>query len=132
MLAGPDEQHLRAHERAVHGEEREERVGPRVAARGSVVLKQTGGESRAAERGQVHHQEREIVGDVERPQRGVELDAIDDAHAVRFEHDVLGSEVAVALAHEPGPCALIEAPLVRPGERGDELRERLNPLPLGV
>jgi hypothetical protein len=51
---------------------------------------------------QVHYQERKIQPDVLLAQPGVERDAVDDLNAA-LEHDVLGPQVAVTVANEPGP-----------------------------
>ena len=58
----------------------------------------------ASARREVHDQEREIVGHVELPQPAVKLDAVDDLQCLA-EQDVLGTQVAVDLAHEAVPRA---------------------------
>ena len=72
-----------------------------------------------AERLEVHGQEREVAADVDDAQRRVELEAVDDLDAA-LEQDVLGAQVAVAVADEPGGGARLELGAARGQERPRE------------
>ena len=112
-LRGAQEVDLRADERAHRAQEREQRVAAGVAAGVAVAAQQGAGEVVVAPR-DVHDQEREVVADVGDPQVTVELDAVDRLD-VGAEQDVLGAQVAVAVADVSGRGAVLEL-----GSEGDE------------
>ena len=73
QLRGAQEVDLRAHERAHRAQEREQLVAARVAAGGAVAAHERARELVVAA-GDVHDQEREVVGDVGDAQVAVELE----------------------------------------------------------
>ena len=79
----------------------------RVARRPCVGLQQPLGQIGAAVVVQVHSQEGHVGGHVRVAKAAVELDAVEDAHAVR-EADGVQADVAVAVADPPLPDALLE------------------------
>ena len=106
-LLGAQQRHLGAHLRAVGGEEREQRVAAGIAARGAVLPHQRVRKVGPARLVELHERERQVGRDVDPAQRGLELDAVDDADALA-EQDVLEPQVAVAVAHEPAGGARVE------------------------
>ena len=78
-------------------------------------------------RAQIHHQEGEIVGDVERAQARVELDAIHDRQLRRHD-DVLGAQVTVDLANQPAPPSGVQRRLVGRDEGSQEPAQRRDPV----
>ena len=74
------------------------------------------GEPLASPSGQVEHEKRQVVGDVELTQLAIELDAVDDAYSVT-EKNVLGAQVAVSIADESAARTLGERLGVRRNER---------------
>ena len=89
------------------------------------------GEPIPAPADQVHHHEREVVGDVELAQRGFELHAVDNLKRLAEEH-VLGAQVAVPLSHQPPSCAGVQHLRVRRHERVREALQGQNSLDLGA
>ena len=59
--------------------------------------------------GQVHGQEREVVGDVDEAQPRVELQAVERDEASTPAHDIAAMQVAVAFAHAAGAASLEHA-----------------------
>ncbi len=99
-LLGAQQRHLRADERSVHPEEREERVWRHRAPGLAVAVEERVAEPVVArEVEQLHAQERELIRHVDRPQVG-ELQPIDHLHAAVVDQDVLGAEVAVTVDDE--------------------------------
>ena len=113
-LGRAQEVDLRAHQRAHRAEEREQAVAARVAAARAVAAHQRASELVVAP-GHVHDQEREVVADVGHAEPAIELDAVDGLDALA-EQDVLGAQVAVAVAHA--------ARARPPGELGSEAGQR--------
>ena len=113
---------------AVGGEEGEHRWLARVAARRAVGAGQLARGGLRAARDEVHHQVGKVIARVDGAQRGVEFHAVDDLD-LGLAHDVLGPQVAVAVAHQAalGTLAQQRAPARQPGpgERargGDRIR----------
>ena len=121
-LRGAQEVDLGAHERAHRAQEREQRVAARVAARGTVAAHEGSGEIVVAAR-DVHDEEREVVADVGDPELGVELDAVDRVDALT-EQDVLGAQVAVAVADQSGRRATHELGRRSPSSAARQKRAR--------
>lgn len=92
-------------------EQRQQLVRPRGASGFPVGRDERARGAGRAAPGQVHDQEGEVIGDVERPQDRVELDAVDDLGRLAEEH-VLGSQISVHLAHEPVASARVECGFV--------------------
>ena len=130
-LGPAQERDLRAHERAVGGVEGDQRIRARVAAGVPVGIDEDLAEALAAERGQIEHEEGEVVGHVQLAQPGVELDAVDDSHAIA-EEDVFGAEVPVALADLPAAGARPEGLGVGGHERVREPLETQHSLDLAA
>ena len=97
-LARPHQCDLRPDQRPLRGEEVDERVVAWIAARLAVGRDERDGEPLVATQ-QVHDEEGEIEADVDLPQGRVELHAVDDLDPA-LEHDVLGAQVPVAVAHQ--------------------------------
>ena len=57
---------------------------------------------------EIHHEERDVVRDVDIPQGIVELDAVEDARAVVETVDVGGLQVSVSITRKPGPRPMCE------------------------
>ena len=90
---------LRAHQGAEAREPGEQRLVAGITTRVPVGDDDPVGDRGRAERLEVHDEEGEIERHVADPQRGIELEAVDDLRRVG-QDDVLGPEIAVALAHE--------------------------------
>ena len=109
MLAGPDQEHLGPDQCPVHCEERDERIRSRITAGGTVFGEQHVREPLAAERGQVHDEEREIVRRHPRTQSPRSNSTQSTTLTPPgLEHDVLGAQIAVTFPHEPGPGTGVE------------------------
>src|SRR5450755_4836642 len=98
MLGSADESHLRAHQRAMRGVERDQRIIAGGASGFTVGTHEHRGEARPATCGEVHDEECEVISDVELAQPGVELDAVHDEGG-SVEEDVLGPQVSMSLTH---------------------------------
>ncbi len=121
MLGGSHEQDLGAHQCPVDRKERHQRAITGIAARGAVGVKQLGREPLASECRQVHDQEREVVGDIQRSQLRIELHAVYDTH--RPEQHMLGAQITVAPSRAAARRARIEQPPARRDERRHEPRQ---------
>src|SRR5690242_12279825 len=124
-LGGPHECHLGTHERPVGGVEGDEPVLTWITAGLAICPYEQLTEAFSAMRGEIEHQEREIVRDVQLAQRGIELHTIDNANVVADQY-VLGPQVAVAVADPPVARARGERRGVSGDERVCEPLERLN------
>ena len=92
---------LGAHQRPVRDVVVEQSPRHRRAGRALVLLDQRLGVCGVPRPAEVHHQEREVGRHVDAPQVVVELDAVEDPRAVIEDEDVLGPQVAMAVADEP-------------------------------
>jgi hypothetical protein len=128
-LARAQQRDLGAHERAVGGVVGDQPILAGVARRVAVGAHECLREARTAPKLEVHHEERELVRHVELAEGGIELDAVDDLRRA-IQQDVLGAQVAVAVAHAPRLGAVVEHPCVRGRERVREALEREHPLGL--
>lgn len=77
-------------------------------------------------RGEVEHEDGEIVGHIELSQCTVEFDTVDDLGVSVDEH-MLCSEVTVALTHAPAGCTVLKRLRMGRGESVREALERLDP-----
>ena len=87
---------LRAHERAIAGHERQQRVVSRIAAGLAVSRQQRLGERGRAFAFEVHDEEADVAGDVDDAQPRVKLQGVKDLHRIGQQH-VLEAQVAVAV-----------------------------------
>src|SRR5581483_1871033 len=85
-----------------------QRPGVRLAGQLPVVGQEPLGRLGVAQPFEVHGQEGHVGQHVDVAQPVVELDAVEDAGAVVEAEDVLGLEVAVAVAHRAGGDAVVE------------------------
>ncbi len=118
VLTRAQQRDLRAHQRAVRSEQRNEPGIPGVTPGFAIRLDEEQRRLAPAVGLEVHRQEAQVVGHVDAPQRRVELDAVHDQHAGVLEHDVVAAQVPVTVAHEPGPATLGE--VLAAGERRAE------------
>ena len=130
MLGGTEQRNLGANQRSVGGVERDQPILARITAGVPVGVHERVGKTIPTPGGQVHHQERDIVGNIELAQRAVELDAVDHLKRLVEEH-MLGAEVAMPLAHESASCAGVQHLRVRRHERVREALQGKNPSDLG-
>ncbi len=98
-LGGAEVGHLRPDERPVGDAVVEQRAGDHGAGVLLVGRHERVGVVRVAEPAEVHHQEGEVGHHVEVAQVVVELDAVEDPRSVVEAEDVVGAQVAVAVAH---------------------------------
>ena len=101
-----------------------------IAAGVTVGAHQRPPEALTSVRDEVHHEEREIVGDVEFAQPRVELEAVDHPHRRVWQH-VFGAQVAVNLACQTAPRAAVERLRMRDRERVREALKLEHPVDLG-
>ena len=101
-----------------------------VAARRLVLGDQSPGEVISASRDQVHHEERQVGGDVDAAQSGIELDGVKDLDRVPLEDHMLGAQIAVAVADEAARGTILELLVASVQERDREaVRSRELPGP---
>ncbi len=113
---------LGAHLGAIAREPGEQGVVAGIAARIAVRADEPRGEVRTPGGVQVHHQEREVRGDVDAAQLVVELDAVDDREAVVLEQHVIEAQVTVTVADPAELRPLVELPAPRREHRGVQSR----------
>ena len=115
------QRHLRTHLRPIGGEERQQRVAPRITARGAIAAHERRGQVRAAGFVQLHDEERQVSRDVDVAQPVIELDAVDHLD-VALEQHVLEPEVAVSIADPAAGGAAVElVPHAGEERRGEPL-----------
>ena len=119
--SGPERQEQRQQREAVEAIETVD-VGW-IAETGKVSVLHVAGRRALAAVAQIHHQEREIVEDVDGRNRLVELDGIEQARLALPQHHVGEMQVAVDAADETGACARAEQRL-SPGDLSLERRRQ--------
>ncbi len=109
LLVRADAGHLCSHQRPVNqviAQHGKSRVIPGLL---QIGVEKAVGEPRQLAVEQVHDQERDLVHDIDPPERLVELDAVERRRLAVDERDVAQVQVAVALANEPPGLARLEA-----------------------
>ena len=111
--------------------ERQQRGLARRPSRPAILIRQQTRGARLTVRLEVHREEGEVGADIEPAQPRVELDPVDDLHAV-FEQHVLAAQIAVSVAYVAAARALVELRRVRCDEGVRELAHEVQPPVRGV
>jgi hypothetical protein len=106
--------------------EAQQRLGGLVAAHLAVGVEKPAADPGAAEPLALEEQEGQLVGRIEHPELGGELEAVDD-RGLRREADVFGAQVAVALDDAAFVHALVEQSRLLGEEAELGLRELMHP-----